>query len=278
VADTDADAVYTIADDAETERREYERLRALARWRDPFTIDALRETGIGPGWRCLEVGAGAGTISEWMAGVVGDDGAVLSTDVDLRFHGEPVGTTEVRQHDITRDPLPAGEFDLVHVRAVLQHIAERDSAVDRMIDALKPGGWLVVEDGDMRSFEAQPLPEPLGTVHRTMCAAAAHQAYRDQNVGTRLLAMLQERGLLDLHAHGLVDTMRAGEDSGEWWYLAIEHVREMLVGAGVVSDEDLTTALDQARAPGFVMLGPLSVQVRGRKPEAVPLAVPKGDR
>ena len=262
----DPDQTYTIADDEETERREYERLRALARWRDPITIEALEQTGIGPGWRCLEVGAGAGTISEWMAGVVGPQGSVVSTDVDLRFHGEPTGNTEVRRHDVTRDPLEDGTFDVIHVRAVLQHVAEREHALDRLVAALKPGGWLAVEDGDMRAFEAQPLPEPLGTVHRTMCAAAAHQEYRDQNFGTRVLGLLRDRGLVELSARGQVDTMRAGEDSGEWWFLAIEHVRELLVGAGVVTDAELSSALAQARTPGFVMLGPLSIQVRGRKP------------
>jgi len=266
VPDADADRLYTIADDEETERREYERLRALARWRDPLTIEALRETGIKGGWRCLEVGAGAGTISAWMAETVGTRGSVLSTDIDLRFHGEAVGNTEIRRHDITRDPLDPGTFDLIHVRAVLQHVAERDDVLDRLIEALKPGGWLAVEDGDMRSFEAQPLPEPLGTVHRTMCAAAAHQEYRDQNFGTRVLGALRDRGLVDLHVHGQADTMRAGEDSGEWWFLAIEHVSELLVGAGAFTDAELSAALDQARTPGFVMLGPLSIQVRGRKP------------
>ena len=258
------EAKYRIgaADDASA--REHERLRALARWRDPFTIAALREIGVAAGWRCLEVGAGAGTISEWLAGAVGDTGSVLSTDVDLRFHCEPPANVEVRRHDITADPLPDGEFDLVHVRAVLQHIAEREVVLDRLIATLKPGGWLVAEDGDFRAFEAQPLPEPLGALHRLVCRASAEQAYRDSNFGTRLLALLHERGLRDLRAIGRCDTMRGGEDSAEWWFLAVEHVRDAIVGAGAFDAADFDAALEQARAPGFVMLGPLSIQVSGR--------------
>ncbi len=262
----DPDASYTIAEDRETAERERERLRVLGRWRDPFTIEALTATGIAQGWSCLEVGAGAGSISAWMAVIVGVTGSVLSTDVDLRFHAEPVGNTEVREHDITRDPLPDDHFDLVHVRAVLQHIAEREAVLDRLIAALRPGGWLVVEEADMRAFEVQPLPEPLGSLHRLMCQASAQQGYRDPNFGTRLLALLQERGLRDLSAHGEADTMRAGEDSAEWWFLAVEHVRDQLVEAGVFSATDFDAALAQARAPGFVMLGPLSIQAQGRKP------------
>jgi SAM-dependent methyltransferase len=261
----DPDSVYMIGADREAEAREHERLRVLGRWRDPFTIEALRATGIGPGFRCLEVGAGAGSISEWMADAVGSSGSVLSTDVDLRFHGEPRPNTEVRKHDITSDPLPDDEFDLVHVRAVLQHIAEREAVLDRLVRALKPGGWLVAEDGDFRAFEAQPLPEPLGALHRLVCHGSAQAAFRDPNFGTRLLHLLQVRGLLELTAVGRADTMRAGEDSAEWWFLAIEHVRDRFVDAGAFDAQEFDAALAQARMPDFVMLGPLSIQVQGRK-------------
>jgi SAM-dependent methyltransferase len=44
---------------------------------------------------------------------------------------------------------PRGEgFDLVHARLVLVHIPGRDEALRRMISALRPGGWLVVQDFD----------------------------------------------------------------------------------------------------------------------------------
>lgn len=257
---------YTIATDDETAAREYERLRVLGRWRDPATIAALEATGIGAGWSCLEVGAGAGTTSAWMAERVGPTGSVLSTDVDLRFHGSPVGNTEIREHDITRDPLPDDTFDLVHARAVLQHVAEREVALERMIAALKPGGWIVVEEADMRAFEAQPLPEPLGTLHQIMAIGAASQEYREPSFGTRLLRLAQDHGLADVEARGIVETMRAGEDSGEWWFLAVEHVRDRIVDAGVMSGDDFDAALSIARTPGFKMLGPTSIQVTGRKP------------
>jgi SAM-dependent methyltransferase len=257
---------YTIAADDETTRREYERLRVLGRWRDPATIAALEATGIGPGWHCLEVGAGAGTTSAWMAECVGDAGSVLSTDVDLRFHGPAVGNTEIREHDITKDPLPDGTFDLVHARAVLQHVAERELALERMIAALQPGGWIVVEEADMRAFEAQPLPEPLGTLHQIMAIGAASQEYREPSFGTRLLRLYQEHGLAEVTARGVVETMRAGEDSGEWWFLAVEHVRDRIVDAGAMSGDGFDAALALARTPGFMMLGPTSIQVSGRKP------------
>jgi hypothetical protein len=38
---------------------------------------------VGPGWRCLEVGSGGGSIAAWLCDRVGPDGSVLATDLDI---------------------------------------------------------------------------------------------------------------------------------------------------------------------------------------------------
>jgi trans-aconitate methyltransferase len=64
---------------------------------------------------------------------------VLSVDVDLRFHCDPVPGMEVRELDIVHDPLPRTGFDLIHARALLEHLAEREGVLDRLVEALRPG-------------------------------------------------------------------------------------------------------------------------------------------
>ncbi len=101
----------------------------LALLQDPGTIRHLTERGICPGWRCLEVWAGGGSIATWMAAQVGDTSFVLATDIDTRFLSGLQGRNlEVRRHDIVADPLPEAAFDMVHARPVLQHVPERDAA------------------------------------------------------------------------------------------------------------------------------------------------------
>ena len=72
------------------------------------------------GWKCLEVGAGGGSLVEWMAG----RGAhVTAIDIDTRFVDQLASDSiEVRRVDIREDELPQAEFDLVHSRLVLARL------------------------------------------------------------------------------------------------------------------------------------------------------------
>jgi len=254
---------YGVADD-EVEI-ELVRLSKLAKTLDPGTFRLLDRVGVEPGMHVLEVGAGTGSVSAWLAERVGGDGRVMSTDIDLRFHAEMPSNVIVRQHDAARDRLPSEHFHLVHARAVIQHIPERQEVLARLLDALKPGGAMVIEDGAMAEFAAQTLPEPLGSVHR-MVATAAGQQWRDPEAGVRILGWMRDLGLEDLDARGSVRIMRPREASGEWWFLGLERAVPRLVEAGVVSESDAATALEQMRAPGFAMLGPTSIATIGRKP------------
>jgi tRNA A58 N-methylase Trm61 len=61
-----------------------QRLADIATGGDPLTIEQLSWIGVGRGWRCAEVGAGAGTIAAWFSDHVGEEGLVVATDIDTR--------------------------------------------------------------------------------------------------------------------------------------------------------------------------------------------------
>ena len=56
---------------------------------------------------------------------------------------------DVRGHRVVTDELDHAGFDLVHARAVLEHLPARDDVLARLVAALRPGGWLLVEDVDL---------------------------------------------------------------------------------------------------------------------------------
>ena len=75
-----------LFEDTESEP-EFERLRAIEDLFDPATRRRLLSVGLAAGWRCLEVGAGAGSVAQWMSRQVGSSGHVVALDIDDRFLG-----------------------------------------------------------------------------------------------------------------------------------------------------------------------------------------------
>lgn len=137
--------------DEHQQDHELVRLRMIEELFDPTTIRHLERTGIGAGWRCLEVGAGAGSIMKWMAGVVGERGEVVAVDRNAtHLHCVPIPQLQVIEgdlHDVQFDDT----FDLVHCRYVLIHNQSGDEMLQKLCNALKPGGFLVVEEPDFTS-------------------------------------------------------------------------------------------------------------------------------
>ena len=134
---------------------ERERLGMLELLMDPLTIRRLEARGVTEAWNCLEVGAGGGSVALWLAQRVGPGGRVVASDINTRFLRDlDMPNLEVRQHDIVSDDLEKGGYDLVHCRALLLHLAEREKGLRRMAAAVRPGGWLLIEESDYGLFGA----------------------------------------------------------------------------------------------------------------------------
>lgn len=116
-----------------------ERFAGLEAVFDPVTRGHLTRLGLAPGSRCLEVGAGSGSIARWMADQVGSTGRVLAVDLDPRWcRREGREQLEVRDLDLVRQPIPAGPWDVIHERLVLQHIPERLVVLARLVMSWRP--------------------------------------------------------------------------------------------------------------------------------------------
>lgn len=245
---------------------EADRLAVLASSFDRGSARLLSGLGLAPGWHCLEVGAGQGSMARWLADAVGAEGRVMATDLDLQFVGDQPANVILRRHDIATDPLPAEHFDLAHARAVLQHVPARERALANMVAATKPGGWVVVEDIDWLVFDRQELPEPFASVHAAVRERAVAAAGYDPFWGRRMLGALRTAGLVDVESKGRVTTMHGGTPGAEWYVMALERAGPVLVEEGVLDPATVAAALAQAREPGFAVLSPLSISAWGRRP------------
>lgn len=254
-----------------------QRLRGLeARW-DPGTIRLLETLGVGEGWHCLEVGGGGGSIAEWLCRRAGAKGHVVVTDLDTRFlEALDYSNLEVRRHNIVTDALPECAFDLVHTRMVLAHLPERETALERMVSALKPGGWLLCEDGDNVSATPVSPSDPASGELYTKIENAVARAMADRGMaydfGRRLYGLLRAQGLTEVQVEGRVPLRYAGA-TAEVARLTVEQLREDIVSAGYATEAEIEAYVALLHDPAFIAVGLTLFAVWGRRAEAFPTPV-----
>ena len=126
------------------EKAEDERLDLLEQLFDPGS--RRRRDLVQPGWRCLEIGAGRGSMAIWLAERVGTSGQVVATDIDCRYLARlDLPNLHVVQHNILEDPLDVlgpGTFDLVFARLVLFWLTGKQEKSDPPNGGLPAPGWL----------------------------------------------------------------------------------------------------------------------------------------
>lgn len=231
-----------ILDDASAV--EYQRLDLMSKILDPWTRAYLRALGVGAGWRCLELGGGNGSISEWLCDLAGDSGSVTALDINpalLRLI--PAPNLSVHQFDVRTSQLPANTYDLVTCRALLHQIAEHAPAVlTQMAAALKPGGWLLVQEPD---FSLAPTTEPAAWARTWQGLLAWGQTQGvDWRIGRRLPALVSALGLEQPQAKTDVQNIRGTDRGALYFKLFFAEVRDRVLAAG---DLDAAT-LDAATA------------------------------
>jgi protein-L-isoaspartate O-methyltransferase len=178
------------------------------------TCGHLSLLGLTQGLRCLEVGAGSGSIARWMADQVGPAGRVMAVDLDPRWcRSDGREQLEVRALDLVAQPVPEGPWDVIHERLVLQHLPQRLEVLTRLVDALAPGGLLLVEDfdtGEVRTIDRD------GPDHELIVRMAlAFNRVLDTRGGVgdfaaNALRILRGFGLTDTGASGYVSVDHGG--------------------------------------------------------------------
>ena len=261
-----------FADDAPADREE-ERLRALEALCDGATTRRLEALGVGPGWRCLEVAAGRGSIARWLAERAGPSGRVVATDLNTRFLGgsDLPDNIEVRKHDILADGFEPRAYDLVHARALLVHMPDPERTVARLAAAVRPGGWLLLEEADFSMFRASdahyPGAEQFDRSVRRVLDAIGSAGIWDGALGHRI-PLFAERLGFERTGHDCEPFMaRSGDDpGGRFWSMTFPLSGPQLVAAGAVEHTDLDHVQACLADPEFRFIAGVLFGSWGRRP------------
>ncbi len=244
------------------------RLGRIESWLDPHSIRIFEEHGVQRGWRCLDVGAGGGSLTQWLCDRVGPRGSVVAVDADTRFV-EKLGAPnlEVRRTDVVHEPLPEGEFDLVHTRFLLQHLPERERVLEKLARALKPGGLLIVFDSGGAPPMAFRDRERFDRFVLAFLGSAAQVGW-DLTWAPCLPQRLAELGLVDVRARAFREYATGSRDGyPEFFASTIAALRERLTATGWMEEADLDALTEALRDPAHAFMTFECWVASGRRPE-----------
>lgn len=245
---------------------EAERLTLMSRMLDPQLFFRLDQIGIAEGDRCLEVGAGNGSVSRWLADRVGPTGSVIASDIDTGLLDRLDATNiTVRRIDVTTDDLGA-DYDIVVARALLHHLPARVEVLGRLAAAVRPGGRLVLEEPDFHPVLATDSPSLRAFWEGWLVWADRHQI--DYFVGRKLAPLLVQLGFDDVTAVGETILYPGGSVPARYLEATMHELAASLRDSGFISDSVWNDSMALWSNRDFWSWQNSYVTTIGRKPTA----------
>ncbi len=237
---------------------------------DEVSTTQLDALGVPEGGRCLEIGCGSGSVARWLAERVGPTGSVLATDINPERVRHHAGNLEVRQHDIVTDPLPESHFDVVHARLVLAHVQERRVAVTRILQALKPGGFLLVSDFDTTWKPVFAAPSKAsGTLYRQVIDRL-HRMLQDTGLelhwARNAHQVLEETGYEKLGVSGFCESWSGGSPGAQLQRANVMQAADAMVQKGLITESKLQKFSALLDNPDLVVGSYLMLSTWGYRP------------
>ena len=174
--------------------QERRRMGLLFDYHSALTINMLGAAGVSNGWRCLEVGAGGGGITSWLAERVCPDGRVVAVDLETRWLDPLAGdVVTVLPGDFTQLEFEKQQFDLVVAQMLLLHLPNPQEVCQRFVDLTAPNGQIVIHDADFSPLTLADATETeakgLAVMVDVMKAAGVHTT-----LGPAVASMLEAAG------------------------------------------------------------------------------------
>jgi SAM-dependent methyltransferase len=246
-------------------------LTPLQEFLDPITKGELAEIGVPKGGRCLDLGAGGGSVTLLLSELVGPDGLVGAIDQDV--HMIPTGPNiEIKVQDMSKgDPLPVeGEFDLIHARLLMHHLPNRVERLNEFASLLKPGGWLLIGDFIRSAWRVltAPTEQDVDLINRVREGLFLVLEAKDIDLqwGNKMHGVMLDAGLTNVRTRWHVETWTGGTYGCRLLENNIAQKRDDIVALGDVSQEEIDTFMKLLYDPNVVIRSHEFCSVRGQRP------------
>ena len=211
---------------------EFERLIRQAAFFGDLTQHTLKQAGLAPGMRVLDVGCGAGDVSLLAASMVGPSGSVTGVDMNAdtvqfarsRIECASIPNISFEAGDITTLSYHA-DFDAVIGRLVLLYLGDQVAGVKAFRRYVKPGGLIYFQEFCVPGVMSEPLV-PTYQQARHYIEETFARAKIPLYTGMHLTRIYREAGLPAPAQLGM-SRVESGPDSAAYEYMA-QTVRSLM--------------------------------------------------
>jgi SAM-dependent methyltransferase len=202
------------------------------------------------GWQCVDVGCGPGGITALLSARVGPAGRVIGLDRNAAFleHARKgaAANVEFRLGDAYSADLPAGAFDLVHMRFVASTAGEPERLIAEAIRLTRPGGIVALQEPDGSTLHCYP-GHPAWDRLKTAVLAAFAGVGADLELARRLYHVFHQSGFSDIHYRTALLGVRSIDPMVDYLPSTVESLRGTILRLGILSEGDLDAALAECR-------------------------------
>lgn len=246
------------------------RLKVLHSIYAPAGRDFRLEAGLTTGMSVADFGCGIGAVTRMLAVLVGPWGSVTGIDVDAGqireaqklCAAEGITNTSFVQASAYDTGLPPMMSDVAYCRFLLLHLADPVACLREMKRLFKPGGILVIEDGDLASAASVP-PTALDAFADLFSRLGPIRGV-DYSIANRICHLVAQ---IALKVHQPAD--RAGQN-GLLLKWSVQEAGQAFIDAGLISRDQLRQTLSNMQAalddPTVLVMGPRMSLVSARKP------------
>lgn len=240
------------------------RLRTLEYAFDPLSKTVFDQLDLPARPSILDLGAGAGSLAGWLAKRY-PDATVTATDIDTRFLIDIPGI-RVIIHNVVVDDFPAASFDVVHARALLCHLTDREDVLTRAVSWVRPGGWLVIEDVSL-----QPSLRTTNPLFRKVAQAGI--SLLERSIGSDMLwadtlpSRLRARRLSQIESRTLEGHIGDNSPADTFWAATTDQAGPALLKLGLLTQNDLDAMANLRADPEFTDAALTFVSAWGQVPE-----------
>lgn len=223
------------------------------------------------GWSCLDVGCGPGGITDLLSARVGAGGRVIGLDMNAEFlahaRRNAANNVEFRLGDAYNSGLPAGTFDLVHMRFVASTAGNPERLINEATRLARPSGIVALEEPDGSTLNCYP-PHPSWDRLKSALLGAFEGVGADLQLARKLYFLMYQSGLRDVQYRTALLGVRSTDPMADYLPSTVELLRATILQLGLLSESELATALTDCRAhlakPGTSFTMYTVAQVWGR--------------